>query len=161
MRWLCIKIVIVVVFVIFACNVSMYPKKPIVTYTHEKFDMSSYNEDCPIEISSTMYENEYHNSIVVTINNKTDAVISAVKFLFSCKNVYGEVVSNKKYIYDRKIDNRPCKTEALILAKKIKMAEIRVYSVYYYNNCKAEWGDHKIRCVEIIKNLPIIATCEV
>ena len=97
MKLLCIKIVIVVVFVIFACNVSMYPKKPIVTYTHEKFDMSSYNEDCPIEISSTMYENEYHNSIVVTINNKTDAVISAVKFLFTCKNVYGEVVSNKKY----------------------------------------------------------------
>ena len=54
-----------------------------------------------------------------------------------------------------------CKTEALILAKMIKMAEIRVYSVYYYNNCKAEWGYHKIKCVEIIKTLPIIATCEV
>lgn len=127
----------------------------------EDFDKPAYLEDFPMCVSSEMCENKRCNNVVITFGNKTDAVISAVQYLITYKNVYGEVISKERLIFDSKIQQRDYKTYEFNVAKKIKFIEIRVYSVYYYNNCKKEWGTRKINTTEIINNLPINTACQI
>lgn len=127
----------------------------------EDFDNPAYLEDFPMCVSSVMRESKRCNNVVIIFGNKTDAVISAVQYLITYKNVYGEVISKERLIFDSKIQQCDYKTYEFNVAKKIKFIEIRVYSVYYYNNYKKEWGTRKINTTEIINNLPINTACQI
>lgn len=156
-----IKFSIVFTFLIFACSSFSETKKPVVSHTESVFDKSCFAEEFPLEITSKIVETHYNSQITVTICNKSDTTISAVKFLVVCKNAYEEMISRQKYIYDKNIAETLAKTCKLTVDKHTRFVEIYVYSVYYYKNCKKEWGTRKIGDNDIIENVPVHSFCEI
>lgn len=156
-----VKFYIVFAFLIFVCSSFAGTKKPVVSHTESVFDKSCFAEEFPLEITSKIVETHYDSQITVTICNKSDTTVSAVKFLVVCKNVYEEMISRQKYIYDKNIAETPSKNCKLIVDKRTRFVEIYVYNVYYYKNCKKEWGIRKIGNNDIIENVPVHSYCEI
>lgn len=138
-----------------------WTKKPVAPQTESVFDKSCYVEEFPLKITSKVVKTYYNSQITITICNKSSTTVSAVKFLVVCKNAYGEMISHEKYIYDNNIAETPAEIRKLIVDKQTRFVEIHVYSVYYYKNCKKEWGVRKIEDKDIIENVPIHSSCEI
>lgn len=138
-----------------------WTKKPVAPQTESVFDKSCYVEEFPLKITSKVVKTYYNSQITITICNKSSTTVSAVKFLVVCKNAYGEMISHEKYIYDNNIAETPAEIRKLIVDKQTRFVEIHVYSVYYYKNCKKEWGIRKIGDKDIIENVPIHSSCEI
>lgn len=127
----------------------------------ESFDKSPFAEEFPMTVTSSIEEDSYHNIVYITLKNNTESVISAVQFLVTGKNVYGEVVENDKRFSDRLIQSLQSVKLKVVVNRRIKFADIRVYSVYYYNNCRKEWGNRKTSCKDMIKYLPVTSACQI
>ena len=110
---------------------------------------------CPIEISSSMYDNIIGMpEIKCTFINNTDKEIAAIKLYFSPKDVYGEevntVFTTKELYTDNPIAAGGSSSRNWqLLDSDIKSGDIYVYSVYFSDG--TEWGDKDASVSDIKK----------
>lgn len=126
------------------------PRTDVETSILEKFA-----EPCPVKISSSMYDNIIGMpEIKCILKNNTDKEITAIKFHFSPKDVYGEEVNSiftTNWLYT---DNPIAAGESSssnwqLMESSIKSGDIYVYSVYFSDN--TEWGDRNASVSDIKK----------
>ncbi len=117
--------------------------------------LEEFAQLCPVEISSSMYDNIIGvPEIKCTFKNNTDKEIAAIKMYFLPKDVYGEEVNtvfttHELYTDDPIAAGGSCSKNWQLIDSNIKSGDIYVYSVYFSDG--TEWGDKDASVSDIKK----------
>lgn len=120
---------------------------------------SCFMEKMPVSISGYIRQNNNNSSIDIYIRNNSEYVISAVKLVLQCYDVYGKEMWDTPFGISYKtycIDSGKTQNVAYFIPHYTKFAKIYVYSVYYEKNYQKEWGTRDITLDEIYAYAPVI-----
>lgn len=151
-----IVIVVICILIILGGNTEEVKKPSVMQKTKVEAQVPEcFAQACPVEVSSTMYDNIIGvPEIKCTFKNNTDKEIAAIKLYFSPKDVYGEevntILTTKELYTDNSIAAGSSSSRCWqLLDSNIKAGEIYVYSVYFSDG--TEWGDKESAVSDIKK----------
>ena len=116
---------------------------------------AEYEGDCGISVSAEMYANMINfPEISISITNKTNKKIEAIKFFIVPYDVYGDEIKSwatQQYLYtDTSIAaGRSNKISYQFLEQSVETVDLYVYSVYFEDG--TEWGNKDATKSSIIK----------
>lgn len=114
-----------------------------------------FKDEFPISISGKMYDNILgFPELSLHITNTTEKDVSAVKFYFAPKDVYGDdntniFSMNQLYTDDTILANESVTKTWQMLDSSVKSGDVYVYSVYFADG--TEWGDKEATVSDIKK----------
>lgn len=116
---------------------------------------AEYEGDCGISVSAEMYANIINfPELSISITNKTNKTIKAIKFFIVPYDVYGDEITSwatQQYLYtDTSISaGRSNKISYQLLEQSVETVDLYVYSVYFDDG--TEWGNKDATKSSIIK----------
>lgn len=119
----------------------------------------AFSTSAPVNISGHISPERNHTKLCLRIENTAPYSISAVQFIIESYDVYGNQIHNwqKRYIYQTKcIESNKQRSSFCIIPYDTKLVKLYIYSVYYKNNCYAEWGNRDLTNEEIITYAPTV-----
>ncbi len=114
-----------------------------------------FTQSCPVEITSSMYDNIIGvPEIKCIFKNNTDKEIAAIKMYFLPKDVYGEEVNtifttNELYTDNPIASGGSSSRNWQLIDSNTKSGDIYVYSVYFSDG--TEWGNKDASVSDIKK----------
>lgn len=112
-------------------------------------------DTCPVEVSSSMYDNIIGvPEVKCTFKNNTDKEIAAIKLYFLPRDVYGADVNtifttNELYTDNPITAGGSSSRSWQLLDEEIKSGDVYVYSVYFSDG--TEWGNKEASVSDIKK----------
>lgn len=162
MKTLIVKIFFVVFFILILCfSMSNANSKNIPDISSDKRNYDKFKESLPISINGELKHDKYCCKVNLVVLNTSNQEIAAIKFIATAKNVYSEIIENKTILYEyNSITINDHVQISFFMDRYTKYVEMRVYSIYYKNNCIPEWGDRKLSKQDVLINVPICYSLE-
>lgn len=120
-------------------------KKTNTTSSEETTVPVEFSEKCPVEVSSSMYDNIIGvPEVKCTFKNTADKEIAAIKLHFEPRDVYDEEINtlftaNELYTDDPIAVGGTSSRSWQLLDDEIKSGDLYIYSVYFSDG--TEWGN--------------------
>lgn len=116
---------------------------------------AEYEGDCGISVSAEMYANIInYPELSISITNKTNKTIKAIKFFIVPYDVYGDEITSwatQQYLYtDTSIAaGKSNKISYQLIEQSVETVDLYVYSVYFADG--TEWGNKDATKSSIVK----------